>query len=372
MIRFATFNISLFREEAGKLIKDLETVENVQAHAVAEIIQRVRPDVLLINEFDYDEVGQAAALFQDNYLSVSQRDAAPITYPYRFSAPSNTGIDSGFDLDKDGRRGGPGDAFGFGLFPGQYAMLLLSKLPLDMARARTFQQFLWMDMPGALLPDCWTPVERAILRLASKSYWDLPILAGEQEVHLLASHPTPPLVGGTAQESLLRERNYDEIRFWADYVDPARSAYIYDDAGKRGGLAAGARFVIAGDQNADPVDGGSLPAAARQLTEHPLINNSVVPRSAGGVEQARLQGLANTRHQGDPAHDTADFSDGTEEDFTHAPGNLRVDYVLPSKNLAIVDCGVFWPRTADPLFHLVGVDPFPASDHRLVWVDVAL
>jgi hypothetical protein len=31
---------------------------------------------------------------------------------------------------------------------------------------------------------------------------------------------------------------------------------------------------------------------------------------------------------------------------------------------------VFWPLSSDPLFRLVGVFPFPTSDHRLVWVDV--
>ena len=137
-------------------------------------------------------------------------------------------------------------------------------------------------------------------------------------------------------------------------------------------MQAGAHFVIAGDQNADPNDGGSVRGAARQLTEHPLINNSATPGSAGGAEQAALQGLANTLHKGNPAHDTADFGDGSEEDFQTAPGNLRVDYVLPSKNLSIRDCGVFWPETPDPLFALVGVDPFPASDHRLVWVNVCV
>ncbi|NIS02400.1 MAG: endonuclease/exonuclease/phosphatase family protein, partial [Gemmatimonadetes bacterium] len=56
---------------------------------------------------------------------------------------------------------------------------------------------------------------------------------------------------------------------------------------------------------------------------------------------------------------------GPPPDFGGAPGNLRADYVLPSKKLKIQDSGVFWPLTADPLFVLVG-----ASDHRLVWVDV--
>ena len=64
-----------------------------------------------------------------------------------------------------------------------------------------------------------------------------------------------------------------------------------------------------------------------------------------------------------PAFDTADFSD-------FAPGNLRADYVLPSKNLRITDAGVFWPLESHPLFALVGTFPFPSSDHRLVWIDV--
>ena len=53
-IRFATFNTSLNRDSAGKLITDLSTPDNEQAQAVAEIIQRTNPDVLLLNEFDYD------------------------------------------------------------------------------------------------------------------------------------------------------------------------------------------------------------------------------------------------------------------------------------------------------------------------------
>ena len=51
--RFATFNASLNRSSAGQALADLSAPGNAQAAAVAEIIQRVRPDVLLINEFDY-------------------------------------------------------------------------------------------------------------------------------------------------------------------------------------------------------------------------------------------------------------------------------------------------------------------------------
>ena len=369
-VRFATFNASLNRFSAGQLIADLSTPTNAQARNAAETIQRVRPDVVLINEFDYDAAGDALRLFQDNYLSISQNGAAPIHYPHRFAAESNTGIPSGFDLNNNGAVGGPDDAFGFGFFPGQFGMAVYSRFPIDLEGVRTFQRFLWRDMPGALLPDdpstpapadWYSPAELDVFRLSSKSHWDVPIEIGRKTVHFLVSHPTPPVFDGPEDRN--GTRNHDEIRFWADYVLPSRGGYIVDDEGDRGGLAPGSMFVIAGDQNSDPFDGDSIPGSAQLLLEHPLVNTRVTPDSEGAVEQSALQGGANATHLGDPAFDTADFADT-------APGNLRADYVLPRKNMPIVDAGVFWPTSDDPLFPLVGTFPFPSSDHRLVWIDV--
>ena len=372
-VRVATFNASLNRNAEGQLIEHLSTPGNAQAATVAEIIQRVRPDLLLINEFDFDEDGTAAELFQQNYLSVPHNGAAAIEYPYRFVAPSNTGIPSGFDLNNDGTVGGPDDAFGFGFFPGQFGMAVYSMHPIVLDDVRTFQTFRWADMPGALLPDdpatpapadWFTDAELDAVRLSSKSHWDLPIDIDGRLVHFLVSHPTPPVFDGPEDRN--GRRNHDEIRFWADYVRPGRaSAYIYDDAGEQGGLAPGARFVIAGDQNADPLDGDSVPGAAQLLLEHPRVNTSVTPSSDGAVDAAARQGGANLTHRGDPAFDTADFADST-------PGNLRVDYVLPSRPMRIVDAAVFWPTADDPLFRLVGDFPFPSSDHRLTWIDVTV
>jgi hypothetical protein len=158
-------------------------------------------------------------------------------------------------------------------------------------------------------------------------------------------------------------RNFDEIRFWADYVSPGRrSAYIYDDDGVSGGLRPGSPFVIAGDQNSDPLDGDSIPGAIQQLLDHPRVVDPL-PSSDGAVEASVLQGGANTTHRSDPAYDTADFTDT-------APGNLRADYVLPSTQLRPVGAGVFWPERDEPGSELTGEFPFPSSDHRLVWVDV--
>lgn len=383
-VRFATFNASLNRGTQGQLVADLSSPGNVQAGNVAEVIQRVRPDVLLINEFDFDEDGLAVDRFQENYLGISQNGAAPIEYPYRLAIPSNTGILSGFDLTKDMVTATPADigtpqyandSWGFGFFPGQFAFAVFSMYPIVDDEIRTFQNFLWKDMPGAMLPidpvtgDSYYSEEiLAEFRLSSKNHADVPIEIGNKTVHFLVSHPTPPVFDG--DEDRNGTRNHDEIRLWADYVGPGadRGSYIYDDDGQTGGLAPGSLFVIAGDQNSDPFDGDSVPGSAQLLLENPRVNAKVTPASQGGVERAAAQ-PGNENHAGDPAFDTADFS---EPPF--GPGNLRADYVLPSKQLRIVDARVFWPADDDPLFRLTGtgifLDPVPTSDHRLVWIDV--
>ena len=369
-LRVATYNVSLNRPEEGGLVADLAGGDDAQARAVAQVLQTVRPDVVLLNEFDHDDDGDAVDLFREEYLEVGQHDEAPIEYPYAFSAPVNTGVDSGLDLNNDGETGTPDDAFGFGEFPGQYGMVVLSRYPIDTESVRTFQEFLWKDMPGALLPDdpateapadWYSPEELDELPLSSKSHWDVPVEVGSTTIHVLASHPTPPTFDGPEDRNGLR--NHDEIRFWADYVGSRRDgAYIYDDAGTTGGLRPGSRFVIVGDQNSDPLDGDSYPGAIDQLLDHPRVRDPL-PTSDGAVEAAAVQGGANDGHEGDPALDTADFAD-------NAPGNLRADYALPSKNLPVRDAEVFWPMADQPGSELTGAYPFLTSDHRPVWVDL--
>ncbi len=121
-------------------------------------------------------------------------------------------------------------------------------------------------------------------------------------MHFLTSHPTPPVFDDPptfpAGVDFNGRRNADEIRFWADYITPGRtSGYIYDDAGGRGGLAPGSLFVIAGDQNSDPLDGDSIPGAIQQLLDHPLVNTELTPWSPGAPEAAVLQGGANATHR---------------------------------------------------------------------------
>lgn len=384
-VRFATFNVSLYGQHPGEVAKRLAERDDPQAAAVAEIIQRVRPDVLLLNEVDYDPNGKLVQLFQENYLAVGQNvtqspdgPAEPITFSYRYLGPVNTGIHSGYDLNRDNRvDANPGsvaygvDCWGYGVYPGQYGMVILSKFPIDEAQVRSFQSFLWKDMPEARLPDDpeteapgdWYSAE-ALERfpLSSKSHWDVPIDVRRTTIHVLASHPTPPAFDGPEDRN--GRRNHDEIRFWVDYIGPPeQSAYIYDDAGSRGGLPREALFVIMGDLNGDPLDGQGKDGIARLLAAAQL-SDSPTPESDGGEEQAALQGGVNASHRGNPRRDTLDAAD------ERGPGNLRLDYVLPASGLESVATGVFWPKNEDQYFPLVGTFPFPGSDHRLVWRDL--
>jgi endonuclease/exonuclease/phosphatase family metal-dependent hydrolase len=365
-LRVATFNASLYRDSRGQLADDLQGGDDQQAAKVAEIIQRVRPDILLVNEFDWDADGSAARLFVDEYLGVGQNDADAIEFEHRYVPGTNTGVHSGVDLNGDGevvstpgKEGYGDDAHGFGVFPGQYGMLVLSRHPIVDSEVRTFRELRWKAMPENLMPTDWYSDEAVeTLRLSSKNHVDLPVDVGGDQLHLLASHPTPPSFDGPEDRN--GRRNHDEIRFWRDYLSPGqRDGYIVDDRGNAGGLPSDAPFVVAGDLNNDPNDGDGRSEAIRALLDHPRVTDPE-PSSEGGERAAESDGGVNGSHDGDPALDTADFSD-------QRVGNLRMDYVLPSQNLAVEDADVFWPTPGDEHADLVD-----ASDHRLVWVDVTI
>ena len=366
-IRVATFNVSMEASnylsagampEGGEMFTQLTSGNNQQIKNIAAIIQNIKPDVVLLNEFDYtpdDERGAKA--FIQNYLNVAQPGSKAIDYPYFYTAPVNTGVDTGLDLDKDGVASGKGnDAYGFGFYPGQYGMLILSRYPIDAAGIRTFRHFLWRDMPDNLMStvkdeqgQSWFSTEaQKILRLSSKSHWDVPILVNGKTLHILASHPTPPVFDGPEDRN--GKRNHDEIRFWTDYISGGeQAAYIYDDAGDKGGFK-GYHFVILGDLNASVVEGDGITGGIGSLLSHKLINADYVPTSQGGV-----------LHSPDNPYAAS-----------HTAGwRMRADYVLPSKGLQILNGGVFWPQPDDPQFYLVK-DRASSSDHRLVWLDIVL
>lgn len=368
-LRVATYNTSLFSDDVGGVIRQLEG-DDAHARKIAAVLQKVRPDLVLLNEFDYDDAHRAADLFQQRYLDVAQPGGGePLRYAHRYLAPVNTGVPSGLDLDRNGSVGTEGrergnDAWGYGLHPGQYGMLVLSRFPIDEAQVRTFQRLRWSTLPGATNPvdpstkqafypdTIWKQ-----LRLSSKSHWDVPVRTPGGVVHFLVSHPTPPVFDGPENRNGIR--NADEIRLWREYLAPGDAAWLCDDQGRCGGLAADARFVIAGDLNNDPADGDGQHEAIIELLENPRVMRMATPRSEGGEETALAYAARGLQRRGAPAHVTGDFG--------RRNGALRLDYVLPSTGFSLTGSGVFWPKKDQPDAAIAD-----GSDHHLVWVDVTL
>lgn len=352
-VRFMTFNVYMSSFAPPDTLSTVLAQPNfTRFQNLAHQIQLLRPDILAVNEFDYDATGLSVALFQQNYLGIAQQTfltdpTDPIYYPYVFQAPSNTGISSGFDFDNNGNvvtepgtRGYGEDCFGFGEYEGQYAMLLLSRYPILTDQVRTFQEFRWRDLPNVVRPPWpggpepywYSDAEWDAFRLSSKSHWDVPIEINGQVVHVLLCHPTPPVFDQIAppETDYNGRRNADEIRFWVEYLN---GAAFTDDQGRTAALPADAAVVVMGDLNADP-DSDSRDGASEQITGHPRLYD---PQPVG------------------PAGD-----------ITY--GGWRLDYALPSNDLDVRGAGVF-NNARDPDDVWASIYPRP-SDHFPVWVDV--
>lgn len=289
--------------------------------AAAGAIRALDADVLLLTGIDHD-----TRLVMLDALA-GRLAAAGAAYPHRFALPPNAGMPTGLDLDRDGRRGGPRDAMGYGRFHGQGGIALLSRLPV--LASEDYTAFLWADLPGALLPPETGAAERAMQRLSSSNHWrvDLGLPSGGR-LGLLAFAATPPVFDGPEDRN--GRRNHDEAAFWLRLMDGALPF-----------AAPEPPFVILGDANLDPEDGDGRPGALRALLADPRLQD---PRPRGAPAHD------DPGHKGDPGLDTAIYPKG--------PGGLRVDYILPSAGLTVLGAGL-------------GA-PVAGSRHLPVWVDLDL
>jgi hypothetical protein len=372
-IRVATWNA----EDISTL--DILTDDQPRLMAIAETIQRLRPNILLLNEIAYDHPegpdwlrtdttpGQNARRFVDRYLSVPRADAlAPIAFN-TWMPPVNTGQPSGHDLDRSGQavtewprpapanpdgtpprqtndqRAFGNDAHGFGTYPGQYGMALLVDPRFEILhdRIRTYRLFHWADLPNVQppsLPDgspWYTSETWDGFRLSSKTLADVPVrLPNGTIVHCVISHPTPPAFDGPENRNKLRNR--DEIRLLRAFLD--NEPWLIDDHGDPGGLPPGAHAIVLGDLNADPKSGNSIGNPIAHLLDSPALAPDPAPTTDTPAE-----GLA--------PHHTAAFG-------------LRVDYVLPGKGLETLRTGIWHPAASES-------GP-AASDHFPVWAELVV
>ncbi|MEM9126317.1 MAG: endonuclease/exonuclease/phosphatase family protein [Pseudomonadota bacterium] len=322
-IRIATFNTELSRKGPGLLLRDIQRNDE-QVQAVVTVLTEVHPDIVALQGIDWDMDGRTLTALADLL-----RDKG-LDYPHLYSTRPNSGLHSGFDLDGDGRVQGPGDAQGWGLYTGHQGLAVLSRFDIRHSEVRDFSGLLWQDLPGAELPVVdGTPFPslnaQAHQRLSSTGHWIVPIDTPIGQIDLMTFHASPPVFDGAEDRNGLRNR--DEIRLWQVVMD-----------GGLGSAGTGA-FVIAGDANLDPVRGDGRKEAVQNLLADPRLQDPEPKDPAGRQHTVEWE----------------------------SAGQMRVDYVLPSADLAIVDSGVFWPQDGSDLQTIAR----QASRHRLVWVDVS-
>ena len=352
-LRIASWNLELSARGPGLLLRDILADEAPRVRAAAGILARVNPDLLVLQGIDHDHEGRTLDALADAF------GAAGADYPHRFAGRPNAGMATGLDLDGDGRRGDARDAQGYGRFAGAGGMAVLSRLPVDRDGLVDLTPLPWRDLPGADPPrrpdgsPFPSDAAWAVQRLSSVAHWDLPLrLPDGRRLHLLTHHATPPVFDGPEDRN--GRRNHDEAAAWLRHLD-----------GALGHPAPAGPLVLVMDANLDLADGDGRPGALRALLAHPRLQDPR-PASAGGPAAAAAQGGVNAAHAGDPALDTADW-----DDAPGGPGNLRVSYVLPSRDLRVVGAGVFWPAPGTPDAALLAKGDAAASRHHLVWVDVA-
>ena len=281
-LRIAFWNVELTRKGPGLLLRDITRGGDAGIDAVLRGIDGLNADILVLGGIDFDAGGLALA-------ALNERLARPFAHvqPLR----PNTGLPSGFDLDGNGRRDEARDAIGFGTFPGQGGMALLSSLPIETGASRDFNAFLWADLPGTLRP-AGMPDS---LPLSTTGHHDSAVVLPDgRMLHLLTWHATTPAFDGPEDRN--GRRNHDETAFWSSLL-----------AGALPFPPPKPPFILIGQANSDPEKGDGLPAAIRALLAHPALQDPL------------------------PLADTVDYG-GTI-------GPLRVSYILPSSDLTVTGSG---------------------------------
>lgn len=168
--------------------------------------------------------------------------------------------------------------------------------------------------------------------MADTAHWAVPVLHDSGPLTLLAFHAGPPVFDGPEDRN--GRRNHDQLRFWQHYLDGAFGPPPQD------------RFVLLGHANQDPDRGEGIKAGIRGLLDDPRLSDT---RPSRGVAPP-----------GAPREATVNWP-------RVAPPQMRVSYVLPSRDWRVAGSGVHWP-TEGTAAHSAET----ASRHRIVWVDLMI
>lgn len=282
LFRFVHYNIKELT--TGKLVD----AQNAQLNMATRIIRGLGPDLLSINEVQYDlpdvpttglpgTGDNMKRLVERTGLTSGMADASPWSYAL---APANTGKralrkpDGSYATDPNGPgAAGLADVISFGTFPGQYSTGFATRLSIERRTVHT--DLKWADWDASLeLGTLTLPNDQpapADMELFDKNFNDTTVLLEGRTAHFITFHTVPAFgFGGSAALNIARNKAQLEFLEWylLGECDPenSQSAVKRCETSIRP-LVDGTPFIAVGDLNVNwgTPDGGAE-ALQRMLT----------------------------------------------------------------------------------------------------------
>lgn len=335
-----------------------------QLVAMAQVLDRFRPDILSINELQFDIENVPEAGLPGAPSTVQPGDACQaknarrladrlhalnpeLRYDYAVVAMGNSGVE--FQTTEevaDNFKVRPDE------FLGRYSLGLISRYPILHDQVRVLHDLAWHDLPGnsidAIREDLDIEVPEGYW-LFEKAIVVVPIDVNGSILHVVLLHPMT-----SGFHPMNPYRNHDELRALQLWLAGELDAPGWEP------LPEDAMFVLIGDWNVDPEDGDGDRASLPQVLSSPRVVTHF-PEGEGGTKGVNPR--RNTFLSG------CGREDGTLPWNPQNKMQMQLDYMLPSTTIGQpTESGIFWPTYPSEDWNLA----CRASDHRLMWEDLAL
>ncbi|MCB0417010.1 MAG: endonuclease/exonuclease/phosphatase family protein [Bdellovibrionaceae bacterium] len=307
-------------------IKELDSVKlreakpSEQLQAALAIIKELKPQLLSLNEMQYDSAG-----VPDKTYTTNGENAALVAkllgekYNVSFN-PANTGKNAHTKTDgtystnpNDPNWMKLVDHVNFGIFPFQYSTAALTKFPI--VSEKVIADIRW----DAFVPDLDLepyrdaagnkfPIE---MELFDKNFTDIILKSGKRKFHVILLHTVPAFNFGN-DRGLNIVRNADQIRFLEWYLTGKSAKQEAAEIGGIRPLAKGTPFIALGDWNTDIKD----------------------KNNPGSEVLRRLGETFSYWHAPSPTY---------EGGFGPEPFTVQFDYILHSDHFEVRNGGVHFP-----------------------------
>ena len=289
--------------------------------AAQNILKKLAPDLLSLNEIQYDLPGVPDAGFATtgqnlNKLAprIGMGQATSVFFPANTGMNAKPQADGSYILESptDEQRRLFADPVNFGMFPGQYSTGLLSRL--DVLSVKEFHNISWKQVhPDLSLADFTDSNGEPLpedMSLFDKNFTHVVVRFQDKPLHLILFHTVPSFHFGNERTPNF-QRNLDQLRFLQWYLGSDQSGITQVEGIEP--LKKGASFVAMGDWNVDPESDNpgarviiELHAEFQMWTEERVVTYHGSSFASGGF--------------------VAQF-----------------DYILLSKDLKVVKSGVYQP-----------------------------